>query len=109
MNSSQESLKCAFSGILESCSEGEKQFATKFLTFRQICTVTKASEERSDRFTEMLGDKDNLNYHSSCYMSYTSKSRIEQAKKRLLKAKEAASMSSPPTKRLRSRFLNIYC
>lgn len=98
---------CVFRDILETCEQGEKQFAAKCLTTHQISTIKNASDLRLDGFADTLQNLEStcLNYHSSCYSSYTSKSKIEKAIKRIQKAQQSDSCSSspPPTKRLRSR------
>lgn len=97
---------CAFRAILETCVKGEKEFSAKCLTSHQISTITNASILRLDGFADTLQNLDSscLNYHSSCYSSYTSKSKIEKAKRKEKKAQESDPLSSPPPpKRLRSR------
>ena len=72
-------LECVFRDCLETCSNGEKSFSSKPLSENQIDVVTNSSHTRHDRFAKSLKQsKTILNYHTSCYATYISKSKIEK-------------------------------
>ena len=103
-----DSKKCIFEDILN-CSEGDdKLFSDKPLTEKRKSTIINSSKERADSFGTSLVNRhsDELQYHTNCYASYTSKSKIEKYLK-TAKRKSEQSSSSPLTgsasKRLRSR------
>ena len=95
-------LGCVFRDYLESCSNGEKCFLSKPLSENQIDVVINSSHKRHDGFAKSLKQsKAILNYHTSCYVTYTSKSKIEKYLKTKRKQKE--QMEGPKRKHLRSR------
>ena len=94
-------LECVFRDCLESCSNGEKYFSSKALSENQIDVVINSSHKRHDGFAKSLKQsKTILNYHASCYATYTSKSKIEKYLKAKRKQKE--QMEEPKRKHLRS-------
>ena len=94
-------LECIFRDCLESCSNGEKCFSSKPLSENQIDVVINSSHKRHDGFAKSLKQsKTILNYHTSCYATYTSKSKIEKYLKAKRKQKE--QMEGPKRKHLRS-------
>ena len=81
-------LECVFRDCLQSCLNGEKCFSSKPLSENQIDVVTNSSHKRHDGFAKSLKQsKTILNYHTSCYATYTSKSKIEKYLKAKLKQK----------------------
>ena len=70
-------LECIFQDCLESCSNGEKSLSKKSLSENQFDVVISSSHKRQDGFAKNLKQLETtLNYHTSCYATYTSKSKI---------------------------------
>ena len=94
-------FECVFRDCLETCSNGGKCFSSKPLSENQTDVVTDSSHKRHDGFAKSLKQsKTILNYHTSCYATYTSKSKIEKYLKAKRKQKE--QMEGPKRKHLRS-------
>ena len=96
-------MECIFKDILTSCSNGEKSFSAKPLSEKQSNVIGDSSKKRKDGFiVDFKKLNPPLNYHTSCYASYTSKSKIEKfvSKK---KSEDPSSSCSAAKRRLRSR------
>ena len=93
-------MECIFENCLDSCSVGEKTFAMKPLSANQIKTVKDSSLQRKDGFGKHITDSENLDYHTSCYATYTSKNKIEKFLK--AKRKQTEPTDGPKRKHLRS-------
>ena len=90
---------CVFS-FSTGCSS-ENEYAPIPLTDARITSAVKASEAREDLLDSTLLSGANLQYHSNCYVSYTSKNHIQRYKKRR-SIETAASSSNIPCKSTRS-------
>ena len=96
------SFECVFLDCLESCSDSEKCFSSKPLSENQTDVVINSSHKRHDGFAKSFKQsKTILNYHTSCYATCTSKSKIKRYLKAKRKHKE--QMEGPKRKHLRSR------
>ena len=94
-------LECVFRDSLESCSNGKKCFSSKPLSENQIDIVINSNHKRHDGFAKSLKQSKTVpSYHTSCYATYTSKSKIEKYLKAKRKQKE--QMEGPKKKHLRS-------
>ena len=98
----EETLECTFVHILNTCSSGEKAFSAKTLSSNQIATIKESSLKRKDGFGKQIKDGI-LNYHTSCYSTYTSKSKIEKFLNS--KRKQSEHQEGPKRKHLRSASL----
>ena len=78
-----------------------KKFAPKSLSAHQVAVIIESSNKRCDGFAENMKNaySSNLKYHSSCYSTYTSSTKIEQyiTKKGKSEDRQSTSLTSPPT------------
>ena len=104
---STASNECAFKNILKTCPNGEKKIAPKSLPAHQVAVIIESSNKRCDVFAGDMknSSKNNSKYHSSCYSTYTSSTKIEQyiTTKRKSEDRQSTIITSPSTRRLRSR------
>ena len=100
MKESPSESKCIFHECLESCSYGEKSFSVNPLSENQINVVINSSHKRQDGFAKTVKQSKTLNFHTSCYATYTSKNKIEKYLNAKRKQKE--QMEGPKRKHLRS-------
>ena len=102
-----ESKKCIFKNILKTCAEGYKPFSDKLLSEQRRGTILNSSKDRADGFEASFTNThlDELHYHTSCYSSYTLQSKIEKYvnAKRKSEQIQPSSLTSPASKRLKSR------
>ena len=99
---SKDSPECIFVHSLDSCSIGEKVFAQKPLTEKQINTIKDSSLQRKDDLGKKIKDFTKLSYHTSCYATYTSKSKIQKFQKSKRKQENQQEQEGPKRKVLRS-------
>ena len=102
---SRTSVKCIFKIILKTCSNGVKS-PLKSLSVHQVAVVLKSRNKSCDGFAEDINNANNnkLKYHSNFYSTCTSSAKIEQCitTKRNSKDRQSISITSPPTKWLRT-------
>ena len=105
-------LESVFRDCLESCSNSEKYFWWKTLSENQIDIEINFSHKRHDGFAKSLKQsKTILNYHTSCYITYTSKSKIEKYLKAKGKQKRTNGRTQKKTtwKRVsKNTYLDLY-
>ena len=104
---SKDSPECIFHHYLDSCSIGEKVFAQKPLTEKQINTIKDSSAQRKDSLGKNIKDFTKWSYHTSCYATYTSKSKIEKFQKQKSKRKQENQQEQEGPKRKVLRSANL--
>ena len=83
----------------------QKKFSTQPLSSKQVQTVKDFSLQRKDGLGKHMQESTKLNYHTSCYATYTSKSKIDKFLK--AKRKQDEVTEGQKRKHLRSwKFVN---